>query len=220
MTSLQLSFMCINSHQEILPNLMREQEGEAIREMLSWYSPNGPIRYSTIHNGGAGISQSVVINSNHWDTDQVMRQLIGLPSLNLALNSSVTAGGKGFALPSSFLADLGESVERISGTFAFLKEDLGVCTGSYNSLQHAGQNAIAPEVLPLFADEQYVSPDFFFHPFTHDTDLTGSRGADSLAKKTSGFLCSLLFSFISHPSKRPESAIRLLLVWPLIWMKP
>ncbi len=144
--------------------------------MLSWYSPNGPIRHSTIYNGGAGVSQTVVVNSNHWDTDQVMRQLIGLPSLNLALNSSVTAGGKGFELPSSFLSDLGESVERMSGAFAFLKEDLGVCAGSYSSLQGAGQNAIAPEELPLFADEQYASPNFFFQPFTHETEFNWVKG--------------------------------------------
>lgn len=176
MTSLQLSSMYINPHQEILPNVMSEKEGEAIREMLSWYSPNGPIRDSTIYNGGAGISQAVIVNSNHWDTDQVMRQLVGLPSLNLALNSSVTAGGKGFELPSSFLSGLGESIERISGAFAFLKENLEVCAGSYSALQHAGQNAIAPEALPLFADEQYASPDFFFQPFTHDAEFNWVKG--------------------------------------------
>lgn len=176
MTSLQLSSTYINPHQEILPNVMNEKEGEAIREMLSWYSPNGPIRYSTIYNGGAGVSQTVVVNSNHWDIDQVIRQLVGLPSLNLSLNSSVTAGGKGFELPSSFLSDLGESVERISGAFAFLKENLEICAGSYNSLQKVGQNAIAPEAVPLFADEQYASPDFFFQPFTRESEFNWIKG--------------------------------------------
>ena len=183
MASLQLNSTYINPHQEILPNVMNSKEGEAIREMLSWYSPNGPIRYSTIYNGGAGVSQTVVVNSNHWDTDQIMRQLVGLPSLNLALNSSVTAGGKGFELPSAFLSDLGESVERMSGTFAFLKEDLEVRAGSYSSLQHAGQNAIAPEALPLFADEQYVSPDFFFHPFTNDTEFNWIKGRQLISQE-------------------------------------
>ena len=179
MTSLQLSSTYINPHQEILPNVMNEKEGEAIREMLSWYSPNGPIRYSTIYNGGAGVSQTVVVNSNHWDIDQVIRQLVGLPSLNLSLNSSVTAGGKGFELPSSFLSDLGESVERISGAFAFLKENLEICAGSYNSLQKVGQNAIAPEAVPLFADEQYASPDFFFQPFTRESEFNWGQGTST-----------------------------------------
>ena len=198
MTSLQLSSTYINPYQEILPNVMSEKEGRAIREMLSWYSPNGPIRHSTIYNGGTGVSQTVVVNSNHWDTDQVMRQLVGLPSLNLALNSSVTAGGKGFELPSSFLSDLGESVERMSGAFAFLKEDLGVCAGSYSSLQHAGQNAIAPEALPLFADEQYVSPDFLFQPFTHDTEFNWVKGRRLISQEDIWIPLQLvLFFYIS-----------------------
>lgn len=176
MPSLQLRSTYINPHREILPNVMSEQEGRAIREMLSWYSPNGPVRYSTIYNGGAGISQTVAINSRHWDTDRIVRQIVGLPSLNFGLNFSVSAGGKGFKLPDSFLSDLGESIERISGVLAFFKEDLEVYTGSYSSLQKAGKNATAPEELPLFADEQYTSPNFFFQPFTHDTEFSWVKG--------------------------------------------
>jgi ribosomal protein S12 methylthiotransferase accessory factor len=176
MISLQLNSTYINPYQEILPNVMNEKEGEAIREMLSWYSPNGPIRHSTIYNGGTGVSQTVIVNSNHWDIDQVIRQLVGFPSLNLSLNCSVTAGGKGFELPSSFLSDLGESIERMSGVFAFLKEDLEICAGSYSSLQKIGQNAIEPEALPLFADEQYTSPDFFFQPFTRESEFNWVKG--------------------------------------------
>ena len=176
MTSLKLHFTDTNPHREILPNVMSEREGRAIREMLSWYSPNGPIRRSTIYNGGAGISQTVVANNDYWDIDQVIRQMVSLPSLNLALNSSVLAGGKGFDPSSSFLSSLGESIERMSGVFAFFKEDLDICTGSYNSLQQAGRNAIAPEVLPLFADEQYASPNFFFQPFTDDTEFSWIKG--------------------------------------------
>ena len=176
MKSLRLHSTYINSYQEVLPNVMSEQEGRAIREMLSWYFPNGPIRYSTIHNGGTGVSQTVAVNSSHWDTDQVMRRIVGLPSIDLALNTSVIAGGKGFDLSSSFLSDLGESVERMSGAFAFLKEGLEICAGSYNSLQQTGRNAIAPEELPLFANEQYDSSNFFFQPFTRDTEFNWIKG--------------------------------------------
>ncbi len=176
MTSLQLHSTYINPHQENLPNVMSEKEGRAIREMLSWYFPNGPIRYSTVYSGGAGISQTTAINSSHWNVDQVMRQIVGLPSLDLGLDSSVIAGGKGFDLSASFLSDLGESVERISGAFAFLKEELEIYAGSYSSLQKIGQNAIAPEALPLFADEQYASPDFFFQPFTRDSEFNWVKG--------------------------------------------
>ena len=176
MTSLQLSSTYINPHQEIFPNVMNEREGRAIREMLSWYFPNGPIRHSTVYNGGSGVSPIITVNSSHWDTDQVIRQIVGLPSLNLGLDSSVVAGGKGFEPSSSFLSGLGESVERMSGAFAFFKEDSEVRTGSYSSLQQAGQNAIAPEALPLFADEQYASPDFFFQPFTRDAELNWIKG--------------------------------------------
>ncbi len=176
MNSLKLRSAYVNPYREVIPNVMSEEEGKAIQEMLSWYFPNGPIRYSTIQNGGSGVSQTVAVNSNHWNTDQVVRQIVGLPSVDWALNNSVIAGGKGFDLASSFLSDLGESVERMSGAFAFFKEDLEICAGSYNSLQQIGRNAIAPEELPLFANEQYSSPDFFFQPFTRDTEFNWIKG--------------------------------------------
>ena len=176
MTSLQLRSTYINSYRETLPNMMSEKKGRAIEEMLSWYFYNGPVRCAIAHNGGSGVSPTTTVNSRHWDMDQAIRQIVGLPSLELGLDFSLVAGGKGFDLPSSFLSSLGESIERVSGAFAFLKEDLEVCTGSYSSLQQAGQNAIAPEALPLFADEQYASPDFFFQPFTHDTEFDWIKG--------------------------------------------
>ena len=199
MVSLKLCSEYINPHRELLPNVMSEKEGKAIKEMLSWYFPNGPIRFSNIYNGGAGISQAVTINSRHWDTDQVISQLVGLPSLDLGLNSSVIAGGKGFKLTSSFLSDLGESVERLSGSLAFFKEDLEICAGSYNSLQRAGQNAIAPEALPLFADEQYACPDFFFEPFTHDTEFSWIKGRRLISREDIWIPLQLVLFFYIPP---------------------
>ena len=198
MVSLKLRSEYINSHREILPNIMGEKEGKAIKEMLSWYFPNGPIRYSTIYNGGAGVSQIVAVNSHHWDIDQVIRQFVGLPSLNFELNSSMIAGGKGFELASSFLSDLGESVERLSGSFAFFKEDLEACFGSYSSLQQSGRNAIAPEALPLFAEEQYASADFLFEPFGHDTEFNWIRGRRLISQENIWIPLQLvLFFYIS-----------------------
>lgn len=198
MVSLKLSSDYINPYREFLPNVMSEKGGKAIQEMLSWYFPNGPIQFSTNYNGGAGVSQAVVVNSEHWNTDQVMSQLIGLPSLNFDLKSSVIAGGKGFGLASSFLSDLGESVERLSGAFAFFKKDLEICDGSYSSLQQAGQNAISPEELPLFADEQYASPDFFFQPFTRDTEFNWIKGRRLISQEDIWIPLQLvLFFYIS-----------------------
>ena len=202
MESLQLQSTYINSHREILPNLMREKEGRAIEEMLSWYFRGGPIKYSTIYNGGTGISQSVVVNSDHWDNDYILRQVVGLPSLKLDLKSSLVAGGKGFELSSSFLSDLGESVERISGAFAFVKKDLEICAGSYNHLVKTGQNALAPEVLPLFADEQYASPGFIFQPFTRDTELTWVKGRRLISEEDIYIPAQLvLFVFLKSPQE-------------------
>lgn len=204
MPSLQLCSTYINPHREILPYVMGEQEGRAIREMLSWYSPNGPVRYSTIYNGGAGISQTVAINSVHWDTDRIIRQIVGLPSLNVGLNSSISAGGKGFKLPASFLSDLGESIERISGVFAFFKEELEVYAGSYSSLQKAGQNAIAPEELPLFADEQYAAPNFFFQPFTPDTEFGWVKGHRLISQEDIWIPLQLMLFFSISSVKEPR----------------
>ena len=204
MGSLQLQSTYINSRREFLPNLMSEKEGRAIEEMLSWYFRGGPIRYSTIYNGGAGISQSVAVNSTHWDVDHILRRVLGMPSLNLGLNSSIIAGGKGFELASSFLSDLGESIERLSGAFAFLKEDLEVCVGSYTSLQQTGRNALAPEALPLFADEQYASPGFFFQPFTRETELNWIKGCRLLSGENIYIPVQLVLFFFFLSEQEPR----------------
>ena len=176
MASLRLRSTYINPHRELLPNLMSEKEGKAIEEMLSWYFPGGPIRYSTAYFGGTGTSQTVTVNSRHWDMDHVIRQMVGIPSLDAGLGLSIMGGGKGLVLSSAFLSDLGESVERIAGALAFLKKDLDVIFGSYNHLQETGRNAIAPEELPLFADEQYESPNFFFERFARHTEISWIKG--------------------------------------------
>lgn len=199
MASLQLQSTYINPYQEILPNLMSEKEGKAIEEMLAWYFPNGPIQYSTVYNGGAGISQTVTANSNHWDIDQVMRQIVGLPSLNTTLNSSIVAGGKGFEPASAFLSDLGESFERISGAFAFLKKDLEICAGSYSHIQKNGRNALAPEALSLFAEEQYALPHFFFQPFTDDTEITWIKGRRLISQEDIYIPLQLMLFFYVIP---------------------
>ena len=87
----------------------------------------------------------------------------------------------------------------MSGIFAFFKENLDVCNGSYNSLQQAGRNAIAPEALPLFADEQYASPDFFFQPFTDDTEFSWIKGR-RLTSQEEIWIPMQLVLFFSIPS--------------------
>ncbi|MDE3259267.1 MAG: YcaO-like family protein [Gemmatimonadota bacterium] len=176
MASLDLHSTYINPHSGLLPNVMSEKEGKAIEDLFSWYFPSGPIRHATATFGGSGTSQTATVNSHHWNMDHVLRQIMGIPSLDPGINFSILGGGKGLQLSSALLSCLGESVERMAGTLAFLKKDIDVIFGSYCHLQKTGLNAIAPEECPLFANEQYESPDFLFERFTRNTEFNWIKG--------------------------------------------
>lgn len=173
----------VNGHSELFPYLLTHEEGNAIRELLSWYFPNGPVRFSTIYHGGAGLSGTVITNSSHLKLNHVIQHILGIPSLDTGLDTSVVAGGKGFDISSSFLSSLGESVERISGALALLREDLELVYGSYKSVVQSGRNALSPEKLFLFSEEQYSTPDFLFQRFTRDTELGWVKGRQLLSNE-------------------------------------
>lgn len=65
----------------------------------------------------------------------------------------------------AYFAALGESCERYAGNAL---DTLPVIRGSFNELQGKGLNAIAPESIVLFRDEEYRRPGFPFTQFTRD----------------------------------------------------
>jgi len=176
MNKLNLSTTYINSYSELFPYLLSHEEGNAIKDLLSWYFPGGPIRFSTMYHGTSGTSETVITNSTHQNLNHVIQQITGLPSIDTGLNTSLVAGGKGFDVSSSFLSSLGESVERISGALALFNNNLEYVFGSYKSVLQSGRNALSPEDLYLFSNEQYSEPDFIFQKFTADTEVGWIRG--------------------------------------------
>ena len=169
MAHLRLNTTYVNTHQELFPYLMSCAEGKTIEDLLRFYFPNGPIQKSVAYFGGTGISQTLSVNNAFYAINHVLKQMLGMPSLQTGLDTSIVAGGKGYQIPFSFLSAMGESVERFSGVLKAFDDDLDLVYGSYRKLTAEGRPCLAPEDLPLFADEQYDSPHFLFKRFTEDT---------------------------------------------------
>jgi len=204
MKNLKLCTTYVNAYSELFPHVLTNEEEGAIQDLLSWYFPNGPIRFSTIYHGGSGISETVITNSTHLKLNHVIQHITGLPSLNTGLNTSVVAGGKGFDISSSFLSSLGESVERISGALALFGENLDFVFGSYKCVIQSGRNALSPKKLHLFSNEQYSNPEFIFQRFTEDTEIGWIKGRHLLSDEEI-WLPAQIALFFYAPS--PEETI-------------
>jgi ribosomal protein S12 methylthiotransferase accessory factor len=70
-------------------------------------------------------------------------------------------------------AAIGEAIERYCGNLPLLE---GTRVASYRELRTAGQNAVDPAELVLFAEEQYARPGFRYVPFTADLPVRWVRG--------------------------------------------
>jgi ribosomal protein S12 methylthiotransferase accessory factor len=171
MADADLTTTYVNTNQELFPHRMSEEEGKAIEDLLSLYFPNGPVQKSNAYHGGTGISQVLSTNNAFYDINHVLKQMLGVPSLDTGLEESLVAGGKGFRIPDSFLSAMGESIERFAGTMKVFQTETELQYGSYRTLTNRGLNCLSPAELPLFAEEQYEEPQFLFNRFEEDTHL-------------------------------------------------
>lgn len=201
---LNISTTYINSHQEILPNLMSPASALTIQDMLSFYFPNGPIRKTVAYYGGAGISQILSTNSVFYDVNYMLRDMMKIPSLDTNIDSSMVAGGKGYSIPSSFLGALGESVERFSGVLKTFSDSCVVEYGSYREMTKQGFPCLAPSEMPLFTEEQYKDPNCLFVPFTEDARIGWVEGRRLISEEPIWLPAQLaLFFYFRSPGEAP-----------------
>ncbi|MEL7362735.1 MAG: YcaO-like family protein [Bacteroidota bacterium] len=199
---MELSTQFINPNQEHLPNLMSEIEGHTITDMLSLYYPNGPIGKAVACYGAAGVSQILSVNCGFYRINHMVKQMLGIPSLDTGLDKSMVAGGKGNTIPSSFLGALGEGYERFAGILKAFSSDLRLLTGSYASLTKQGVPCLHPSDLPLFHEEQFQQPGFFFERFEEDTVIRWVQGHRLISEEEVWVPAQLaLFFYLQDPSE-------------------
>lgn len=162
-----------------LPSILRDDQILPIREMLKMVSPEfGPVKrvLSTIgfgDAGGGGYSGHVEI----YDLDGVLQSIYGQPSMDPGVNDTLFGGGKGFDFGSTTVSSLGEATERaVAGLVASSPDPERRVLSTYSDLVCDGEEALGPDDIFLFSDEQYQEEGFLYKPFTTETVLQWIKG--------------------------------------------
>lgn len=170
---IDLSF--VNKGVEYLPAYMDEAHFKAIEELLKTYNPlTGPVQQIITYYGTRTGSPVYVGHGEYYNLDNIIRKVMDIPSFNFDMKNTLFAGGRGTSLHQVFLSSLSETIERLMGTFAFLHKD-NIIYGTYKTLSSDGANCIHPDMLPLFANEQYTN-DFSYSRFTENSYLGWIKG--------------------------------------------
>ena len=167
----------VNRTSEQMPYRMDEGQLRGLRDLLRFYGPHSALRHATACFGPGGGLPGYAAHGSFFDYDHVLRNLSGRSSFESAVGRSIQGGGKGHSLSGAFASTLGELVERVLGCFQGLAAaSEGLRFGSCRELRKAGLACTGPEVVSLFAPEQYADRARLFDPFTDDSALHWIEG--------------------------------------------
>jgi ribosomal protein S12 methylthiotransferase accessory factor len=165
----------LNHSDSLLKPTMSDTEFAAIKEVLDYYHPHGPLRaFTTYFRSGSG-KPMYVAHGQYFDLDHVLGRILGVPGLSTGFGSQVYGGGKGHDLFGTTASSVGEAVERVLGSLAYVTHMDRIVTGSYRDLSAKGLPCLHPEQCPIFAPEQ-LATDTRFEAWTEDTTLGWIRG--------------------------------------------
>lgn len=175
----------INYFDERLFYRMTDEQYGALSELYSLYNSSlGPVQKVVSYFGPPSNLRLYVGHCQYYDFDRIFRRLMLRPSLKPAIGASLFAGGKGASLPEMLAASVGELVERVVGVMACVELAGQSILGSYKDLTGDGLECVAPEALPLFAEEQFREPGFRFEPFHAATKLSWLEGKRLVSGKS------------------------------------
>lgn len=147
-------------------------EFRAFEEMESMHSPDGFIRLLTTYFRPASGAHLHVAHGQYFDFDHIVSRVLNVAGLNSGYSSQVYGGGKGLNLPSAYVSAMGEGIERVLGSFAFLQWADRLEFASRREMHDRGRACLGPEDIPLFSEAQYADPHFLFDRWD-DADALG-----------------------------------------------
>jgi ribosomal protein S12 methylthiotransferase accessory factor len=116
----------------------------------------------------------------------------------------VPGGGKGVSMLRPAIGALGEMTERLLAMLQFGDLQESVRYATYADLERAGQRALGPGEVPLFADQQLAAPGFEYAPFEEDTWLGWIQGSELLTGEPVWVPAQLVLMYYKpHPAERP-----------------
>lgn len=160
----------INHTDPLLKPRLSDVEFNAVHEVLEYYHPYGPLRmFTTYFRPGTG-KPMYVAHGQPFDFDHVLGRLLGTSGLSTGFGGRIYGGGKGHDLFGTTVSSIGEVVERVLGSLAYVSYQERIVYGSYRELAGKGVNCLHPEQFPIFAPEQ-LAQDPLFEAWTEDSHL-------------------------------------------------
>ncbi len=167
----------VNRTSEQMPYRIDQEQFRSLVDLLRFYGPRSVFRQATAYPGPGGGLPCYAAHGSFFDYDHVLRNLTGRSGFESAVGRSVQGGGKGHSLFGAFASTLGELVERVIGCLQGLAATSGrLRFGSCRGLRSEGLSCTGPDVLSLFAPEQYEGRARSFDPFTDDSALHWMEG--------------------------------------------
>lgn len=205
-SKLGIDITYINKDMEFLPPVMRGEEYDALLELLKIYNTlTGPVQSVTSHFGYRGSVPLYAGQSGLYDEDDLIRKMMGVPSLTLGTRESLFCGGKGATLSDMFAGTLGEAGERVLGSYSFFNREREFIHGTYDVLIEKGLRCIEPERLRLFHPEQYKEKNLPYKLFTGNSRLSWVKGENLLTGEEIYLPAQLIF--LLYFPKRDEELI-------------
>ena len=175
----QFPLRCVhlNRTSEQTPYQMDQDQARGLMDLFRFYGPRSVFRQATACFGPGGGFPGYSAHGSYFDYDHVLRNLTRRSGFESAVGRTIQGGGKGHSLFGAFASTLGELVERVLGCLQGLAAAAGSSRfGTCRDLRSDGLACTGPDVVSLFAPEQYEDRARLFDPFTDDSVLRWIEG--------------------------------------------
>ncbi len=193
----------LNSSHLLFPYMLDADLSRGLDQLHGFYYPRGPIKKVTSYLRASGAIPMLAGHCEYYDFDHMAQNIIGHPSYQTQVKSTIFGGGKGADLPTMMASSLGEIVERVIGSFSFFGHDESLRYGTRTEMERNGFRCIEPSRMRWFAEEQLASPDFRYAAFTDDSFLGWVEGRRLLGdREPVWFPAQLVLPFyMPHPDE-------------------
>lgn len=192
-----------NRRRPIIKPTLNDDEYHALMETESLYAPSAFIRLLTTYFrpvSGAGLH---VGHGQYFDFDHISSKLLGVAGLNSSYTSQVYGGGKGLDLHDMYVSSMGEGIERVLGSFAFLSWADRLQNGTRREMEDRGMHCLGPEDLPIFSEAQFSDPHFGFDRWDDNTTMGWIPGTRLYSGETIWVPAQLVLFIYYRPDDEP-----------------
>jgi len=198
-----ITAIALNENNLLFPYLLDTELGRGLEQLHSFYYPRGPVKKVTSYLRASGAISMLAGHCEYYDFDHIAQNIIGYPSYQTQVKSTIFGGGKGADLPTMMASSLGEIVERAIGSFSYFGHDDKIRYGTRQNMEERGFACIEPSRIQWFAPEQFAQPDFSYEPFDGDCFLGWVEGRKLLGDRSSIWLPAQLVLpfYMPHPDE-------------------